>query len=72
MKAIDYLHAMDLVMDTYREIVEKDGINTSWLRGYTCGRLYCLREVAMQDSEITPVEFDEIINQQREYEREVM
>ena len=66
MKAITYLEKLDSIKRVYDRTTEAVGTD-DFLRGYFLGQLQGVSDMALEDNEITPMEFDEILSTKSEY-----
>ena len=67
MTAINYLNEMDKLMLVVRGRNEK----TEWVKAYAIGQLEGIKSMALWDSDISGRDYDEIVLQKLEYEKEI-
>lgn len=68
MKAINYLKEMDNLMTVVRSNKRK---KSAWVRGHVIGQLEGIKSMALWDNDVSPRDYDEIVLQKLEYEKEI-
>ena len=69
MKLNDYIKKMEEAFDVAIKVARKENKYIGYINGYLDGALNGIRSIAIEDREITPMDYDDIISYSHELQR---